>query len=824
MNRLVILASAVALVLLAELARAASVAPQEMAEARQWAAAKLEGTQEVKPVEPGLVVLANYKEVQRNARDGQPLKIGDAQFTRGLFCHAPSRIVVHLPGPGATFTTVVGIDCNGSYGGGSVVFVVEANGKVAARSKLMLRGEPGAAMRVDLGGARDFVIAVTDGGDNFNSDQASWADAKVTLADGREVWLGDLPLLAGGRPSYTSEPPFSFSFGGQPSSELLKTWTTRRSAKELDAARTEHTLIFIDPKTGLEVRWAAIEYKSFPTVEWTLHFKNTGTKDTPILSEIQALDTRLEQSVSGEYRLHHSKGTFVRADDFEPLTTPLEPGRTLRFAPPGGRPLGQVFPYYNVEGSGEGVIVVVGWPGQWAAQFTRDEGTGLRVTAGQERTHFTLRPGEEVRTPLIVLQFWKGDPIHAQNTWRRWMLAHNVPRRGGKLPEPMMPAVSGNQFPGLLCNEADEIRYIDRFAEERIPITHWWMDAGWYVNKGDWGSVGTWEIDTNRFPRGLRYISDHAHAKGIKLLVWFEPERVTAGSWLAEKHPEWVLGGKQGGLLNLGDLQARNWLINHYDKFITEQGIDFYRQDFNMDPLTSWRANDTPDRQGITEIQHIEGYLAFWDELVRRHPDMLIDSCASGGHRNDLETLRRALPLLRSDYILDPIGNQCHTYGLAPWMPYFGTGIIDFNTYLLRSMMGPDTTLSCDARRKDLDWELLRKRLAEWRQIVPDFFGDFYPLTPYSLSNDAWMAWQFDRPEAGQGMVQVFRRAECIFRTAELRLRGLDADSSYRVSDFDEHQPRQMSGRELMGKGVLVEVPERPGAVVVTYEKLKSER
>jgi len=482
-----------------------------------------------------------------------------------------------------------------------------------------------------------------------------------------------------------------------------------------------------------------------------------------------------------------------------------------------------VFPYYNVEWSGRGMIVVVGWPGQWAAQFTRDEGIGLQVTAGQERTHFTLRPGEEVRTPLIVLQFWTGDPIHAQNVWRRWMLAHNVPRRGGKLPEPMMPAVSGNQFPGLLCNEADEIRYIDRFAEERIPITHWWMDAGWYINQGDWGSVGTWEIDTNRFPRGLRYISDHAHAKGIKLLVWFEPERVTAGSWLAEKHPEWVLGGKQGGLLNLGDPQAWNWLVNHYDKLLTEQGIDFYRQDFNMDPLASWRANDAPDRQGITEIRHIEGYLAFWDELVRRHPDMLIDSCASGGHRNDLETLRRALPLLRSDYILDPIGNQCHTYGLAPWMPYFGTGIIDFDTYLLRSMMGPDTTLSCDARRKDLDWELLRKLLAQWRQIAPNFFGDFYPLTPYSLSKDAWMAWQFDRPEAGQGIVQVFRRAECAFRAAELRLRGVEPDSNYRVSDFGEHQPRQMSGRELLEKGVLVEIPERPGARVVTYEKLGSE-
>ena len=62
-----------------------------------------------------------------------------------------------------------------------------------------------------------------------------------------------------------------------------------------------------------------------------------------------------------------------------------------------------------------------------------------------------------------------------------------------------------------------------------------------------------------------------------------------------------------------------------------------------MEPLGFWRGNDPPDRQGITEIRHVEGLLAYWDELRRRHPEMPIDTCASGGRRNDLETLRRAV-------------------------------------------------------------------------------------------------------------------------------------------------------------------------------------
>src|SRR5262249_6164602 len=129
-------------------------------------------------------------------------------------------------------------------------------------------------------------------------------------------------------------------------------------------------------------------------------------------------------------------------------------------------------------------------------------------------------------------------------------------------------------------------------------------------------------------------------------------------------------------LLNLGDQRAWNWLVNHVDRVLNEQGIDLYRQDFNMDPLYFWRANDAPDRRGATENPYVRGHLAYRGELRRRHPNMLIDSCASGGRRNDLETLRRAVPLIRSDYLFEPTGEQCHAYGAALWYPFHGTGTI----------------------------------------------------------------------------------------------------------------------------------------------------
>lgn len=450
------------------------------------------------------------------------------------------------------------------------------------------------------------------------------------------------------------------------------------------------------------------------------------------------------------------------------------------------------------------------------------------MAAGQELTHFTLRPGEEVRTPLVVLQFWKGDPVDAQNTWRRWMIAHNVPRPNGRLC-PMHLAGCSSHFFGemVTADEASQFQFIDRYVEEKIPIDYWWMDAGWYVNESGWPNTGTWEVDTKRFPRGLRAITDHAHEKGIKSIVWFEPERVTPGTWLYETHPEWLLGTDGGQkLLDLGNPEAWKWLVDHTDKLLTDEGIDLYRQDFNMDPLDYWRnadaadANASDDRQGITEIRHVTGYLAFWDELLRRRPGLRIDTCASGGRRNDLETLRRAVPLWRSDYIMEPIGTQGCTYGISSWIPFHGTGVKEPDAYLFRSMMTPYPNCLWDARRTDLDYGELRRLVSQWKLVAPNYAGDFYPLTPYSLDRAAWIGWQFDRPDTGEGMVQVFRRDASIYRTADLVFRGLERAARYTITDLDApDKPRDIAGSDLMDKGLTVEISSRPGAALFLYKR-----
>ena len=124
------------------------------------------------------------------------MRIVDREYSRGLYCHAPSKLLVRLPGPAEVLTAIVGVDSNDqtSGGRGSVEFSVHVGGTEKFLSGVMREGMPGRAVKVELGGATEFVMQVDETPDGIACDQADWVEAKVALKDGRDVWLADLPL------------------------------------------------------------------------------------------------------------------------------------------------------------------------------------------------------------------------------------------------------------------------------------------------------------------------------------------------------------------------------------------------------------------------------------------------------------------------------------------------------------------------------------------------------------------------------------------------------------------------------------------------------
>ena len=313
-------------------------------DAQHWVAAKFAGQPPVEIEQGFLIVQEASGTFLKNRIKGHTLRIANTPYQRGINASV-GTVTVHLPGPGKSFTTVVGVDSNdvGYYsnaGRGSVVTSVEIAGKQAFASAMLHEGMEGVPLEVELGGTTQFILRLKRVGetkpwDDPEWDQADWADSRITLQDGSAIWLADLPI--GPLPGpYTLDPPFSFRYGGEWSGDLLKTWKLTRSERSLDADRAEYTLLYRDPKTGLAVRCVAVAYHDFPTVEWTLYFKNDGPTDSPILEQIQALDTQFERGPEGEFLLHHGKGSVASPTDYEPFETPLQPKADERITNFGG--------------------------------------------------------------------------------------------------------------------------------------------------------------------------------------------------------------------------------------------------------------------------------------------------------------------------------------------------------------------------------------------------------------------------------------------------------------------------------------------------------
>ncbi len=624
--------------------------------------------------------------------------------------------------------------------------------------------------------------------------------------------------------------PFSFVYGGKPSSELLKSWAGKRDSQLLQDGRTQRVFGYADTSTGLSVNCVATVYADFPAVEWTLHFKNSGLADTPILEQVQALDACFGAgSPPDAFRLRYALGSHESIKDFAPQENDLS--APLRLSPCGGRSSDGVFPFFHLSKAAGGVIVGIGWTGQWAANFEAPASGVARVRAGMELTHLKLHPGEEIRTPAILLMFWSGnEAFRGNNLLRRLLREHYAPKPNGKPVNPPVAASPHAVIGFTDTTEANMIVGIQNVAAHQFPVDTWWIDAGWNGDGDNWArTVGTWTPNATRFPNGLKPVADAAHAKGLRFLLWFEPERVMRDTWLWEHHRDWLSAPdnlppelqyqKNDGffLLNLGHPAALAWAKSTLSKMISETGIDIYRQDFNMTPLYFWRKDEARDRQGMNEIRHVTGLYDLFDTLLREHPGLLIDNCASGGRRIDFEIMRRALSLWRSDVCWDALGEQSMNYGISLWYPITGVGAIDMDAYTFRSGLGSNLSLALDYYHQPAIWAPAAGMVRQWQGIRRLFSEDFYPLTPYSLNTDQWIAWQYHDPEAGEGIVQAFRREKSAVGDNTLKFCGLERNRVYSVQDLDAGTRQELSGSVLMDTGLVVHCPAAPGSVLVHY-------
>jgi alpha-galactosidase len=217
---------------------------------------------------------------------------------------------------------------------------------------------------------------------------------------------------------------------------------------------------------------------------------------------------------------------------------------------------------------------------------------------------------------------------------------------------PLRPLVTYNTWfaYGVDVDEASMRHEIDGAAALGVEL--FVLDAGWYVGAGRGGQadfssgLGTWQVDSVRFPGGLRSLVDYAHGRGLKFGIWVEPESVAlstlnkAGlaqeSWIAKE------GGKYSstvtGLICLGLPAARQWVLDQIVRFIDQIGPDYLKWDNNT-WLNCDRSGHVHNATG-GNFAHVSGLYEILGELRSRYPDLLIENVSGGGNRLDLGMLR----------------------------------------------------------------------------------------------------------------------------------------------------------------------------------------
>ena len=461
------------------------------------------------------------------------------------------------------------------------------------------------------------------------------------------------------------------------------------------------------------------------------------------------------------------------------------------------------------------------WSGRWRLEFGNGMDWHFSFAGGPRVKNLTLAAGESLRLPRVHLGAWAGGDDAFHNSIRRYVAEVISPDVAGRRPRPF---VAYDHWFGIHENISEEIlrKQVDRAAE--LGVEYFVVDAGWYPATGEkfWTGVGNWDhADQEKFPRGLEPIAEHVRDKQMGFGLWFEPERAYRGSDWLSRHPEWFWDtGGNSPHLNLTLPAAQDGLIEMLSGWIERLDIRWLRWDNNQAPGPFW---DAADPAGKAQFAYVAGLYRVFDELLRRHPKLMIDNCAGGGNRVDLGTLRRSGTMVISDHAEDAHVCRIMQTGGARVLPanymnsslYVGAedaGRSATPLALLSRLAGSITLNGHIANWTRKEARLAKKYVDGFKTYRHLLMKDFYPLTRYPQTDADWDVVEFVDAATAEAVILAYRvRGE----SSAMRIvpKALEADRTYEVVDpFSSRKPGRAVGAELMAKGIRLSLKPESGA------------
>lgn len=655
---------------------------------------------------------------------------------------------------------------------------------------------------------------------NISFDSISADEMAVTSAEKQRCrdWYDSNILLKNGK----TELPYDFKVDGKSINDDSDNWTYEVSPESENGAvyqggKTSY-ITLKNKNNSLVATVEATIYEENATCEWTVFIRNDGSENSGVISDFYAFDDTVD---TGKAELYYSTGSHDHASDFSMMKKNLSVIPSV-FTSEDGRPTDLYLSYFNVSGENFGIMLGVGWTGLWETAI-KQSGDDAHIKVKQENFEAYLLPSEEVRSPLVSLTFYENDnALKGFNMFRKWVM-------DCVYPENITDTITMLEIAGphSVDSAAHIIETMNTFPEEVFEnADNLWMDAGWYYKQAnDWSSgVGSWIPDAERFPNGISELSEYARSKNCGLVVWYEPERAMNGSEMyniGSEHEQWLVPSDDYAMWNLANEDALKYFCEYMADSLNKNGVTVYRQDFNFSPDVLWKKADKEfydGRTGICENHYVTNLYVFLDYLCENVEGLIIDNCASGGRRLDLEMTRRSVPIWRSDYNcafhVDLYeATQSQTYGLSFWLPLSGTLKYTGSEYESRSSI-----LTCHLDTFGTIFSEHAVDYTEQRELMTE---NYYPLEHGSYNDRHILAMQYSSADGIKGEAFIYKRDKVNDTEYTLRLNGLIPDKEYEVYDIDSPEyVHEFTGEQLMTEGVTIPLPIGEKAIIIMFSAI----
>lgn len=440
------------------------------------------------------------------------------------------------------------------------------------------------------------------------------------------------------------------------------------------------------------------------------------------------------------------------------------------------------------EHHGACLAVHLAWSGdhEWNLDTNADGDTTLWLGARLEPGEIVLAPGERFVAPPVLLALGSDGRASLRRVWHCHVRDRVLPTVARRFPR----KVHLNTWEA--CGFSLSMPRLEQLARDAaaLGVERFVLDDGWFAaRRDDSSSLGDWWPSPQVFPQGLEPLIHHVQALGMDFGLWVEPEMVSPDSQLYRAHPDWCihLEGVERAtqrkqlVLDLSRAEVFDHLHTTLDGLLRRYPIACLKWDHNRElfPLGG---------RGVSQTRAVHELL---DRLRRSHPELEIESCASGGGRVDLAMMARCtrfwasdnndtverLRINRSWLQFLPLGSCGNHVGPSP-NPITGRSLpMDFRAKV--AMFGHMGIEADPARMGGDERRILAAHIAlykEWREVLHE--GDLYEFDAGEPGVSGWLAMRGSRALALVTQVQQPR----YFEVAPLRLPGLDPQRNYRVS------------------------------------------